>query len=527
MTVLAAGGAVLALVSRVPFVARYLWDHDSIQFALAVERFDLAAHQPHPPGYPLYIALLEVLAALGVGPRLGMVALSCGAAALGAAAMGALAHRLAGGGPLGERTGVFAVALYVFNPLLWFYGELPLVYAVEGGLTVAVAWAVAAMPESRGRFLLACGLLALSGGMRPSTLVLLLPLLLWGLVATWRRRRLSPGLVVAGAGLGAGVVLTWLLPLLAAAGGLAAYRQISGEHFGALLPQTSVLYGAGFAALAHNGFLVAKWAAQGLVPGGLALAILGLMAPARLLAGLRLLAEHAGFLVAWALPPMLFFTLFHITKAGYTLIHLPALLLAVALLAAPALSGRKRGEDETSPDRAAWIWTAVASLIVAVTGGLIFLGGRDREPDSPRWLALVRHDLNLGEIRAYERDLESALEILDKLPPESTVLATVELSGRGASGSEGFLYPWHRHLQWYLPRMPVAYLVPEQQRVAVSPGDHRPFQPVPWDSWIPATADRVAWVLAGSPDERFELPPGELVSDAGRFQIRISYNRLR
>jgi len=524
LSLLTGGAAAAALLTRVPFVARHLWDHDSVQLALAVERFDLAAHQPHPPGYPLYVALLKVLDVLGVEPLGGMLALSVLAAMGGAAAMAALAHRLAGGGELGERAGLLAAALYVFNPLLWFYGELPLVYAVEGGLTVGVAWAVAGMADSRSRFLLACTLLAVAGGLRPSTLVLLSPLLLRGVVTTRRRGRLTPGLFTAGAVTGAAVVLAWLVPLVAAAGGLAAYRRISGAHFGALLPQTSVLYGAGLDALGHNAFLVVKWALQGLVPGVLALLVLWMLAPGAILRGGRRLASRAGFLIAWALPPMAFFALFHITKAGYTLVHLPALLAAVAVVAAPALdvsAGPRRG-----PGRNPWARTLAAVTLVAVAGSSLFLLGRDRGEGTPRWLALVRHEFNLGEIRGFERDLKEALAILRSIPPEGTVFASVELTGRGPAGSEGFLYPWHRHLQWHLPESPVAYLVPELEHAELAPGGHRPFRPVPWASWIPEDTERVVWVLSDTPDERFELPPGEDLLRSSRFWVRVTMPRL-
>lgn len=517
---LAGGAAAATLLTRAPLVTRHLWDHDSVQLALAVERFDLAAHQPHPPGYPLYVALLKVLDLLGVEPLGGMLTLSVLAAMGGAAAMATLAHRLAGGGELGERTALVASALYVFNPLLWFYGELPLVYAVEGGLTVAVAWAVAGMSDSRSRFLLACILLAVAGGLRPSTLVLLSPLLLWGVVTSWRRRRLTPGLLAAGAASGAAVVLAWLVPLAVVAGGLAAYRRISGAHFGALLPQTSVLHGAGLDAVGHNVFVVVKWALQGLVPGVLALLVLWMLAPGAVLPGLRRLASRAGFLIAWALPPMAFFALFHITKAGYTLVHLPALLTALAVVVAPALdvsAAPRRG-----PGGNRWARTLAAVTLVAVAGGSLFLLGRDRGEGTPRWLALVRHEFNLREIRGFERDLEEALAVLRGLPVAGTVFASVELTGRGAAGSEGFLYPWHRHLQWYLPESPVVYLVPELERAERTPGGHRPFRPVPWSAWIPEDAERVVWVLSEVPDERFELPPGEDLPSNPRFRIRVT-----
>jgi hypothetical protein len=37
-----------------------LEDLDSINFALGVRQFDVARHQPHPPGYPVFIALAKV-----------------------------------------------------------------------------------------------------------------------------------------------------------------------------------------------------------------------------------------------------------------------------------------------------------------------------------------------------------------------------------------------------------------------------------------------------------------------------------
>src|SRR6185295_1534953 len=159
---------------RLPFAARRMWDHDSVQFALGVERFDLAAHHPHPPGYPLYIGLLKLA---GVGPLDGMVALSILFAGLGAALIVPLAARLAGGR---LAAGIFAAALYATNPLLWFYGELPLVYAVEGGLTVALALAVLRLGEGRAAFYGAVALFAVAGGLRQSTMVLLAPLFLSG-----------------------------------------------------------------------------------------------------------------------------------------------------------------------------------------------------------------------------------------------------------------------------------------------------------------------------------------------------------
>jgi hypothetical protein len=54
-------------LAHVPFLAPALEDIDSINFALGLHHYDPALHQPHPPGYPVFIAAGRVaLAAIHV-----------------------------------------------------------------------------------------------------------------------------------------------------------------------------------------------------------------------------------------------------------------------------------------------------------------------------------------------------------------------------------------------------------------------------------------------------------------------------
>jgi len=54
---MALGLALVTLLSRWPYRARMLYNWDAVQFALALREFDVAKHQPHPPGYLLYVGL--------------------------------------------------------------------------------------------------------------------------------------------------------------------------------------------------------------------------------------------------------------------------------------------------------------------------------------------------------------------------------------------------------------------------------------------------------------------------------------
>ena len=52
---------ILTLLYRWPDHATTVFDWDNIQYLLALERFDVLAHQPHPPGNPLYVFAGRIL----------------------------------------------------------------------------------------------------------------------------------------------------------------------------------------------------------------------------------------------------------------------------------------------------------------------------------------------------------------------------------------------------------------------------------------------------------------------------------
>src|SRR5947209_16607492 len=83
--------SALAALPRLLLVRDIPINWDAVQFELALSHFDLASHQPHPPGYILYVLAGRALNLIAGQPGLALSLLSV----LAAAAAVPLLYRLA------------------------------------------------------------------------------------------------------------------------------------------------------------------------------------------------------------------------------------------------------------------------------------------------------------------------------------------------------------------------------------------------------------------------------------------------
>ena len=141
--------AVLYLVAHLLYLPPTLEDIDSINFALGVRDFDVARHQPHPPGYPVFIALAKAstgaLQAIGVrDPAPAALALL---SALAGTALIPLLFALFRGLGAGVHLAWWAMAVAVCSPLMWFTALRPL--SDMTGLAFATATQVCLLSAGR------------------------------------------------------------------------------------------------------------------------------------------------------------------------------------------------------------------------------------------------------------------------------------------------------------------------------------------------------------------------------------------
>jgi len=246
------------VVAHAVLLAPALEDIDSINFALGLRHFDVANHQPHPPGYPVFIALGRLsravthAAAPSLDPvRLDAIALASWSAISGGVAMIAAwaifvaigTYRAAGGPrPLFKVGGIsfWATALLAASPLFWMSGLRPL--SDMTGLAVAmVAQALAFKGVTDRRALIVAAVVAgVAAGVRVQTACLTIPVLVFAL---WSQRGAGAAWLISRpiAALAAGA-LVWTIPLLAFSGGLSGYVHALGSQAGEDFAWTGMLW---------------------------------------------------------------------------------------------------------------------------------------------------------------------------------------------------------------------------------------------------------------------------------------------
>ena len=443
---LALAFAGLTLLTRWPYRVRLLPTWDAVQFALALERYDVVRHQPHPPGYILYVLLGRL-----AEPVLGDPAATLGGlAAVASAATVLLLYQL-GWHLYGRVPAALAALGLAASPLFWAYGVVGLSYTWEAALATGLAVTAWRMGRGSVRALVASAvLLGLAGGVRQSMLVILSPL--W-LGMAWRGFR-RPGPVLAGAGLVLLTVAAWLGPMLWLTG-VERYVSASLELYESTVRATTLVgggwprnvMGLGEALVVGVGIFlpVLAWGLRGAVGRA------------------RMDGARAALVALWILPALAVYVLVHLGQHGYLLAILPALYLLVGRTLAAGFSwdpGRRVGMQWRA-------WTAGLACVAALGAHVLFFtaaGPVDvaSPPADARWPARVAAELRaLYRFRLWAHTAAGLREqdavigdyvtaIRREFDPRDTVLVT-ELGNPRS-------YPWFRHVMYYLPEYAAYHL---------------------------------------------------------------------
>jgi hypothetical protein len=362
-------------LTRFLFRSHYLYDLDSVNFALAIGRFDPTVHQPHPPGYILYVCLGRLVNTLFHDPNAALVAISI-AASCGAAAM----IYLLADEWFGTQAARFAGALFLFSPLAWFHGIVALTYIVEAFFSALIGYMCWRIYQGSNRWILPSALvLGVAAGVRPSSLLFVGPLFLFSLRGTPR------GKALAGIGALLATLLAWFVPMIYASGGLGPYFSAlsflwrtspGGQNALSSLPLLSVVRFATMAGI----FVLCFGSASVLFAR--ALWSRGASKP-----------QQQAFTWIWIAPALLFFTFVFLRfiNSGYLLVVFPPVCVWVAWWA----SDWYRHLPVSNPVKAAFIVLAAAINVAIFLEAPVYCSYR--------------------EVRSFEAELESVQRALPQV----------------------------------------------------------------------------------------------------------------
>jgi hypothetical protein len=133
---------IACALSRGLAVARSPWDWDELLFIGAVRAYDVTKHHPHPPGFPLFVALGKAAAFVTGDPFRGLQVVTIVTACTLFPALFFLAREIG----FGFWTAIGGALLFVFAPNVWLFGGT----AFSDITSISFA-AVAALLLLRGR----------------------------------------------------------------------------------------------------------------------------------------------------------------------------------------------------------------------------------------------------------------------------------------------------------------------------------------------------------------------------------------
>jgi hypothetical protein len=406
---------LLTVITRIPFTSKYLYHWDSVQFALALEKYDITVHQPHPPGYFLYIMLGRLINRFINDANSTFIFISILFSCLTIVAIYYLGKEI-----FDKKTGILAALIALTSPNLWFHGEVALTYVVEAFFSSFVALLCWRILRGAHKYLwLSVIALGIAGGIRQNTIVFLLPLWLFSVKGVPLRK------IITSVGLLGVVCLLWFVPMVWMTGGWNAYYESFREYKMFVIGHFSV-FERGWDSFEIFSLSLFKHLIYSL---GAGIVIIGLAAYSLIRRGRLKSLERSKvlFFCLWLLPSVFFYLmiLYHPASYGYVLILLPALFILTTV-------SIKYINDEFKKIFRKDVYFSIASLLIILSAFSFFL---------------LKFPVSYREIRNHDRNLAIVLHAVKGFDPENTAIFV------GRSISYGF-----RHFLFYLPNYRVYHV---------------------------------------------------------------------
>jgi hypothetical protein len=205
---IALGLFLLCIVTRFIAIPASLWEFDDILFARALHKYDIAAHSPHPPGYPVFVAMTRAVYWVTGSEHRALTTVAFIFASLLAPALFYFYREV-----LADRRIAFAGALLgSFAPNVWVHSGAGRSDAVAFTLGIIGLTLVLRGIRSPRSLIAGCAVFGLAMGVRTTLLPVMGPTI--ALIFFIRLRQRQWRSVLVAVAVGTLCVLIWYLPMI-------------------------------------------------------------------------------------------------------------------------------------------------------------------------------------------------------------------------------------------------------------------------------------------------------------------------
>lgn len=152
---------VFSLILRLLYISPWLEDWDSVQFALALNNYSIVLHQPHAPGYPLYILLVKFLNIFINNPALSLTYLSTFLGSIIIIPIYLLSKKM-----FNSTVAFFASLFFMAAPVSWTLSEVALTNIPGQFFLILIIYLLFIFSENRKAIIILSWLFGLMLGIR-------------------------------------------------------------------------------------------------------------------------------------------------------------------------------------------------------------------------------------------------------------------------------------------------------------------------------------------------------------------------
>ena len=313
---------LIVVFSRIPFTSHFLYEWDSVNYALAFQKFNIYLSQPQPPGYIFFVTLGKIINFIFNDPNTSIIFLSITLSVLTVFLIYFLVKQM-----FSREIAVVTSILLIFNPIFWFYGETATIYMSEAFFATLIAYTSFKLLMGDNRFIYISSIaLGLSGGFREDIIEFMFPLWLFCLCYydfDYKKIFKSFIILIASA-------MLWFIPTILLSGGYWKYSQITQATLVGSFKLSSIFFGANITSQLIMDNMLLSWTILGMGIVSMFFLLLFIAFNRNEVFNLSNLKNRKLiFLLLWIIPAYLFYLLLFIAKSGYTLVYLPVFAVVI------------------------------------------------------------------------------------------------------------------------------------------------------------------------------------------------------